>query len=247
MEVHAHSHTPRRKWTHYFWEFLMLFLAVFCGFLAEYQLEHKIERDREKEYIISMIEDLAADTSNLSDGIKQFETLELQIDTVLEMYQKLATGYNDKLHRNLNASLGFPDFIYTDRTMQQLKNSGNMRLIRKKVAADGIMDYDSKVRDIIGIDQPALNVVFEKMLRFWNELIDVEAIETDKTLLSVAKMENGSRNYLLKADKASLGNFNNTIREFKLVAFTILEPKQKVLKEKAIQLITLLKKEYHLK
>jgi hypothetical protein len=25
----------------------MLFLAVFCGFLAEYQLEHKIERDRE--------------------------------------------------------------------------------------------------------------------------------------------------------------------------------------------------------
>ena len=30
MEVHAHTHTPRKKWTHYFWEFLMLFLAVFC-------------------------------------------------------------------------------------------------------------------------------------------------------------------------------------------------------------------------
>ena len=41
MEVHHHTHTPRKKWTHYFWEFLMLFLAVFCGFLAEYQLEHK--------------------------------------------------------------------------------------------------------------------------------------------------------------------------------------------------------------
>jgi hypothetical protein len=25
MEVHAHSHTPEKKWTHYFWEFLMLF------------------------------------------------------------------------------------------------------------------------------------------------------------------------------------------------------------------------------
>ena len=51
MEVHAHTHTARKKWTHYFWEFLMLFLAVFCGFLAEYQLEHKIEKDREKEYM----------------------------------------------------------------------------------------------------------------------------------------------------------------------------------------------------
>ena len=34
MEVHAHTHTARKKWTHYFWEFLMLFLAVFCGFLG---------------------------------------------------------------------------------------------------------------------------------------------------------------------------------------------------------------------
>ena len=31
MEVHAHTHTARKKWTHYFWEFIMLFLAVFCG------------------------------------------------------------------------------------------------------------------------------------------------------------------------------------------------------------------------
>ena len=45
MEVHAHTHTERKKWTHYFWEFLMLFLAVFCGFLAEYQLEHNIDKN----------------------------------------------------------------------------------------------------------------------------------------------------------------------------------------------------------
>jgi hypothetical protein len=31
MEVHAHTHTARKKWTHYFWEFIMLFLAVSCG------------------------------------------------------------------------------------------------------------------------------------------------------------------------------------------------------------------------
>ena len=31
MEVHAHAHTARKKWTHYFWEFLKLFLAIFTG------------------------------------------------------------------------------------------------------------------------------------------------------------------------------------------------------------------------
>jgi len=50
MEVHAHSHTSRKKWTHYFWEFFMLFLAVTLGFLVENQREHYIEHKREKEY-----------------------------------------------------------------------------------------------------------------------------------------------------------------------------------------------------
>ena len=55
MEVHHHSHEShgKKNWKSYFWEFLMLFLAVFCGFLAEYQLEHTIEKDREKQYIRS--------------------------------------------------------------------------------------------------------------------------------------------------------------------------------------------------
>ena len=58
MEVHAHTHTAQKKWTHYLWEFLMLFLAVFCGFLAEYQLEHKIEKDRERQYVKALLSDL---------------------------------------------------------------------------------------------------------------------------------------------------------------------------------------------
>src|SRR6186713_1758493 len=69
MEVHHHAHTSRKKWTHYFWEFLMLFLAVFCGFLAEYQLEHKIESDRGKQYVLSMYEDLKMDTIALNSII----------------------------------------------------------------------------------------------------------------------------------------------------------------------------------
>ena len=35
----------------------MLFFAVFCGSIAEYWLEHKIEHDREKQYIVSLVSD----------------------------------------------------------------------------------------------------------------------------------------------------------------------------------------------
>ena len=55
MEVHAHTHTKRKKFIHYLWEFLMLFLAVFCGFLAENWREHFVEKKHEKQFMISLV------------------------------------------------------------------------------------------------------------------------------------------------------------------------------------------------
>jgi heme/copper-type cytochrome/quinol oxidase subunit 3 len=71
MEVHHHAHNPaephhKKNWKSYFWEFIMLFLAVFCGFLAEYQLEHKIEKDRELQFIKSLTTDLQDDITSLN-------------------------------------------------------------------------------------------------------------------------------------------------------------------------------------
>src|SRR6187397_1529446 len=95
MEVHHHSHTSdpdshrgRKKWTHYFFEFLMLFLAVFAGFLAENWREHIVERKREKEYILSMIEELKLDTAGLaSDNHTRKEAVVLY-DSVITLLQK---------------------------------------------------------------------------------------------------------------------------------------------------------------
>ena len=66
MEVHAHAHTARKKWTHYFWEFLMLFLAVFCGFLAENQREHYVENQREKKFARRLLSDIREEFNVLS-------------------------------------------------------------------------------------------------------------------------------------------------------------------------------------
>jgi len=62
MEVHAHTHTARKKWTHYFWEFLMLFLAVFCGFLAENKREHMVEHQRAKQLAKNLYKEIYTDS-----------------------------------------------------------------------------------------------------------------------------------------------------------------------------------------
>ena len=223
----------------------MLFLAVFCGFLAEYQLEHKIEKDREKQYILSLIEDLATDTTNLRLVIDNFKNRDRNLDTLLSLYPLLPSGYNHIVHKKLAALSGFADFVKADRTMQQLKNSGGMRLIRIKNAADGITEYDLMNRDL-DIDVAALILVFNQITETRFEMIDSASLANDVTAKTVAAMEAGRENYLLKADKQSLGKWNNEIREFKSICEMVRISEEK-LKKKAIDLIGLLKKEYHLK
>ena len=149
MEVHTHSHTERKKWTHYFWEFLMLFLAVFCGFLAEYQLEHKIEKNREKQFINSLVNDIKADTARLNTILINRTAREARLDS-------LALLLNSSSPQNYTRDIYFfavtaarsntIRFIPNDGTMQQLKNSGGLRLIRKHNVADSIAKYDVTIR-----------------------------------------------------------------------------------------------------
>ncbi|HRG82469.1 MAG TPA: hypothetical protein PLO99_08135, partial [Chitinophagaceae bacterium] len=70
MEVHAHTHTARKKWTHYFWEFLMLFLAVSLGFYAENTRETILHKKEVKTQLNAMLSDLQSDIM-LFDSVTQ--------------------------------------------------------------------------------------------------------------------------------------------------------------------------------
>jgi hypothetical protein len=133
MEVHTHTHPSansgtRKKWTHYFWEFLMLFLAVFCGFLAENQREHFVEHKKAKEYAKSLYTDLKNDTVSLNKGIVYLRTANQMIDSLFQF----ETEYSDpKKGGQLNLYLRFATWVYSvdlnKATINQLINSGNLR------------------------------------------------------------------------------------------------------------------------
>ena len=153
MEVHAHDlyKAPGNGWKHYIFEFIMLFLAVFCGFLAENFRETEVEHKKEKEFMQSMIDDLKTDTVT---GAKVLERLNIsmnKIDTATRLY----TNHNNltdsqviaiaSLIRSGGASR--PVF-FTNRTSLQLKYSGSMRLIRKKIVSDSLIAYWNNIEKI---------------------------------------------------------------------------------------------------
>src|SRR5258706_11566105 len=87
MEVHHHPHSTGKKWAHYLWEFLMLFLAVFCGFLAENWREHFVEREKKKQKKKTIVSELEKDTTNLNDGFPLKEERLKTIDSVILFFK----------------------------------------------------------------------------------------------------------------------------------------------------------------
>jgi hypothetical protein len=149
METHAyHLHrAPGKKIWHYFFEFLMLFLAVFCGFIAENWREQLREHRREKEFIRSIVEDIKSDTLQSNRTLIQLKRIKSGIDSVLILLSSPEIIDNsNNAYRLWTKNLGLEVFVSNDRTIQQLISSGELRLIRNKAVSDRIMIYEQTLK-----------------------------------------------------------------------------------------------------
>src|SRR5215472_9648635 len=75
MEVHHHPKVEKKNFKEYFFEFIMIFLAVTLGFLAENIRENVTDREKEKQYMESMLQDLKSDTALINDEMKYADSL----------------------------------------------------------------------------------------------------------------------------------------------------------------------------
>ena len=134
MEVHGHTHTERKKWTHYFWEFLMLFLAVFCGFLAENFREHYVENQRAKQLAKNLYKEIYADSIAVQQKIGIRNKKEEECIYFIN-YVKDSSLTNLSLHFYRAYTWAFLQsaqllFEPNDGILNQLRNSGELRYFK---------------------------------------------------------------------------------------------------------------------
>ena len=246
MEVHAHTHTPRKKWAHYFWEFLMLFLAVFCGFLAEYQLEHKIEKDREKQFITTMVEDLKSDTAQLAEIILYKKSRENMCDSLIIYLSKTDfKKYGNDIYYYARNITRPQYFAANDRTLQQLKNSGALRLIRKLSVSDSIMFYDQQLRYLLVLneDERGIRDNFRELV---GSVFDGRVFYSQIDPVDFANYNRPTTNpSLMMQDAISINKVISSAQYLKTVLRGVRARQEKI-KNTAARLLSFLQKEYHL-
>lgn len=85
MEVHHHPHVEKKSFKDYLLEGLMIFIVVTMGFLAESWREHINNKEREKEYINSLINNLEQDKSSLNYAIDDNQKKINGLDSLLSL------------------------------------------------------------------------------------------------------------------------------------------------------------------
>lgn len=136
MDVSKHPHhvMHKKKWKEYLLEFSMLFLAVFLGFLAEDYREHKVEREREKQYASSLYDEFYSDSIVISNKIKARLSKERDCD-YLNSYIKDSSLTN--LPKEFYPAFTIVFFLFNsyifepeDGVLNQLKSSGSLRYFK---------------------------------------------------------------------------------------------------------------------
>ena len=263
MEVHAHTHTARKKWTHYFWEFLMLFLAVFCGFLAENQREHMVEHQRAKVYAANLYEELKMDTASLNNIIERNKSVNAKLDSFCLFSTEKATRNitNGMLYYYSSYTPNVEFFASNNTTIEQLKGSGNLRIMPNDIAQK-ISSYSKKLSTLEN-EYRLSRAEFEKLEALFFKIFDGYTTSklltgTDSVTAQLLAVTDGggiiSRDSVFKLNLPLINDDPKLMKEFTgwlKFESSIYKSQNRdfhiPLKQIAVELIALLKKEYHLK
>lgn len=252
MEFHHQlHHAPGKKkhFKHYLFEFLMLFLAITLGFFVENQREHYVEHQREKQFMRSMVDDLQKDTANFNGAIADFTLINNHIDSLIPLLQ----DYNN-LERNAKQIYQHAVWLhyyykitYADRTIEQLKNSGNFRLIRNKKVSSSILEYDGRARN--NIEDMQNTYVYqnkEKMLDRSNGIFKTSVVKKwSVNGWRYHEIELPPVPFFLSTERAQIDRFVNELNQYSL-AITWFITSVHFATERAQKLDLLIRKEYHL-
>ncbi len=231
----------KNSMTHYVFEFFMVFLAVFCGFLADNERENIDQRQTERKYMKSLLEDVRNDTVEIDQNIDYAEIVLNNIDSLILFlyYNPPRNAVSDQFLKYDYKALLMLNIIFTDRTAWQLKSSGSMRLITKTEVSDAILDYWKHQEEVkINLER---YLIYRNRAREYSEKLFYMAAEymNDNDLLK----EKLTEIPVISHDPDEWKEFQNIVSHCGVVASQYKESLIK-LHESASRLIILLRKDY---
>lgn len=244
MEVH-HSHGSKKKFIEYILESLMIFIAVSMGFIAENIREHYIEQEREKKFIRSLVSDLQTDIASLKKAITNRDFRFAVLDSAMLLFHQNKAKENAAYLYYANSHivrLGPAIFTPTEVAVNQLKNGGNLRLIRNNAVSDSIQAYDVAIKSYSNVREREGELLFpyrEVVKKIFDGFYMNEIQDTNNTIIMP------SHNPPIQLNNSDVFECKYYLHVLK-VQNSALKRSNIALLRRAENLLALIQKEYHL-
>jgi hypothetical protein len=241
MEVH-HIKSPRKKISHYFFEFLMLFFAVTLGFIAENMREHGIENRREKKLMHSLLKNLESDIHQIDSLKTKRKSRNDSCDLLIRLLTTSPKENSSAIYfygRNATRRLHFRP---QDGTLQQLRNSGGFRVVHDTAVLNDINAYELRLQS----NQENIEVEEKELSEYAQVAAKIFDVRVFQAMVAKEPMTRPEGNPpLLNYDPALLNELGIKLHYWKRTSASALESLDS-LKLYAQRLILRIKEEYHL-
>jgi hypothetical protein len=247
MEVHHHPHVEKKSFKEYLLEGLMIFLAVSMGFAAESLREHLVNKEREHNYMASFYNDLSNDQTDLPQLISNIVQQQILPAKDLPRLFRKSTMHTeaDSIYysfRKFIRQQGLRGFV-TDRTMEQIKNAGEMRLITNKNISDSLIDY---YKDIVYTEYLQQSLLAYKA-KLWDNLPLV--LRSEDYNRSVDSLNNvfiaPEHSYLFSTDPVNINRLLVEVVDIGALSLSIKKNIEKILKKNS-RIKKLIEENYHI-
>ena len=202
----------------------MLFLAISLRYFVENFREDISEKKREIDFVNSFKNDLNNDIKELDVLISRRKQREIQIDSIYFIFKNNKfNDFSNDLYFYARYLPRPPRFFANNASIDQLKNSGSLTLIKNQKVIDTLLDYNDNFIFIDYIREreeylvrrifDQINIIFDPYVFDKMTVYDIEFtkpkgkvemnyldIKTNKTFLS-------NLQYLKTVNKAQLGWF----------------------------------------
>ncbi len=195
----------------------MLFLAVFCGFMAENQREHMIEHQREKQYAKELYAEFFADSVAVADKIKLRLEKEKDMDylssylrdsSLTSLPREFYPAYTTVMYLANTYS-----FEPKDGILSQLKSSGSLRYFKNTTLQKLFGDISVSINNVRYRNEQEYQYFASPIKPFilkhydFNWLNELRKQDENGTAISLINLYRKS-NFIIKASILNLPSFD---------------------------------------
>jgi hypothetical protein len=154
---------PMRRFSYVLVDLLLTFVGVLSALAVDNYRESLVEKTREKEYLIAFRHALRSDTATINVELERCFFKLNAAGKFIDLIDKRDTSTNEMFEEVTQSILMLIDPAYNTATYEDLKSTGNSRLIRNGELRNAIISHYTYLNRLIAIQQSYIpNISYNK-------------------------------------------------------------------------------------